>query len=320
MKYSKKELGFILYNNRSVKGVVNNFLSDNINFKKLIEIENKFEWVKSFFYEDKVVEIDPKLLNIEKDDEIILPEQLRELENLFKSNIGKYSESECEFLKNRKIPLEVCDKWGFLGLSNFKDKEQLRRIGATLHPVLDGFLQDGISEGGIVQPLYKDGKLVNCSIRRISDSGKLKYTLAVPDIPLWGIDDCFEEEVWICEGIFDMICLRELGIKAITPSSAIWSSIQLYQLIELKPKNIVIFCDNDEVGLKSGMVLNKFFNLMGVDSVNVKSKSAKDACEHFWEKELSFDQIEPVKITKDILVKNADQSFDFLKYLTDRKF
>jgi len=320
MKYSKKELGFILYNNRSVKGVVNNFLSDDIDFKKLIEIENKFEWIKSFFYEDKVVEIDSNLLNIEKDDEIILPEQLQELEYFFKSNIGKYSESECQFLINRKIPLEVCNKWGFLGLSNFKDKEQLRRIGATLHPVLDGFLKDGISEGGIVQPLYKEGKLVNCSIRRISDSGKLKYTLAVPDMPLWGVDDCFEEEVWICEGIFDMICLRELGIKAITPSSAIWSSIQLYQLIELRPKNIVIFCDNDEVGLKSGMILNKFFNLMGVPSVNVKSKSVKDACEHFWEKKLSFDQIEPIKITKDMLIKSADQSFDFLKYLTNRKF
>lgn len=320
MKYSVEDLGFIIYNNRSVMGVVNNFLDDNINFKQLIEIERKFEWVKSIFYQDKVIEIDSRLLNLEGEDEVILPEKISELTDFFKSNIGKYSESEKQFLENRNIPLNICDKWGFLGLSNFKDQEQLRRIGATIHPILNGFLEDGISEGGIVQPLYQNGKLVNCSIRRISDVGKLKYTLAVPDLPLWGLDDCFEEEIWICEGIFDMICLRELGIKAITPSSAIWSSIQLYQLIELKPKNIVIFCDNDEVGLKSGMILNKFFNLLNIPSVTVRSKFAKDACEHFWERGLSFEEIEPIKITKDMIMKSEDESFDFLRYLSSRKF
>ena len=218
MKYSVEEIGFILYNNRSVSGTISNFLDKSMDPMKLIRIERKFDWVKSLYANlEKMVEVDLSLLNPEADDEIITPKQLSELTDFFKTNIGKYSDKEKEFLTNRKIPIEVCNKWGFLGLSNFTDKEHLRRIGATCHPILRSFLQDGIEEGGIVQPLFKNGILVNCSIRRISDVGKLKYTLAVPDTPVWGLDDIEGEEVWICEGLFDMICLREMGVKAVSP-------------------------------------------------------------------------------------------------------
>jgi len=321
MKYSIEEIGFILYNNRSVEGTIKNFFDPNINPLKLISLEKKFDWSKSLYANlEKMVEVDLSLLNPEADDEIVTPEQLAELTEFFKSNIGKFSDNEKTFLINRKIPLEVCEKWGFLGLSNFTDKEHLRRIGATCHPILQSFLKDGIDEGGIVEPLFKDGKLVNCSIRRISDVGKLKYTLAVPDVPVWGLDDIEEEEIWICEGIFDMICLREMGVKAVSPSSAMWSGIQLYQLIEKKPKNIVIFTDNDRVGLKTGLVMNKFFNLMGIPSITIHSKVAKDATEHFWERELTFEELELIRITKEMVEEKNDNSFDFLKYLQKRKF
>ncbi len=321
MKYSIEEIGFILYNNRSVNGTISNFLDKNMDPMKLIRIERKFDWVKSLYQNlEKMVEVDLSLLNPEADDEIILPEQLEELTDFFNTNIGKYSDKEKEFLINRKIPLEVCNKWGFLGLSNFKNPEHLRRIGATCHPILRGFLQDGIEEGGIVEPLFKDGKLVNCSIRRISDVGKLKYTLAVPDVPVWGLDDCQDEEVWICEGLFDMICLREFGVKAVSPSSAMWSGLQLYQLVDKNPKNVVIFCDNDRVGLKTGLVMQKFFNLMGIPSITIHSKDVKDACEHFWEKDLTFDELEPIQITREMVEDKDDNSFDFLKYLQKRKF
>ena len=321
MKYSVGEIGFILYNNRSVKGTISNFLDKSMDPIKLIHIEKKFDWVKSLYADlDKMVEVDISLLNPEADDEIITPEQLFELTDLFKTNIGKYSEKEQEFLTNRKIPIEVCNKWGFLGLSNFKDKEPLRRIGATCHPILRSFLQDGIEEGGIVQPLFKDDILINCSIRRISDVGKLKYTLSVPDTPVWGLDDIEGEEVWVCEGLFDMICLREIGVKAVSPSSAMWSGLQLYQLVDKNPKNIIIFCDNDRVGLKTGLVMQKFFNLMGIQSVTIHSKLVKDACEHFWERGLSFDELEPIKVTKEMIEDKSDNSFDFLKYLQKRMF
>lgn len=321
MKYSIEEIGFILYNNRSVKGTISNFLDKSMDPIKLINIEKKFDWVKSLYSNlEKMVEVDLSLLNPESDDEIVTPNQLSELTDFFKTNIGKYSEKEKEFLINRKIPIDVCNKWGFLGLSNFTNKEHLRRIGATCHPILSSFLQDGIEEGGIVQPLFKDDILVNCSIRRISDVGKLKYTLAVPDVPVWGLDDIEGEEVWVCEGLFDMICLREMGVKAVSPSSAMWSGLQLYQLVDKNPKNIVIFCDNDRVGLKTGLVMQKFFNLMGIPSVNIHSKITKDACEHFWEKDLTFDELEPIKVTKEMVEDKDDNSFDFLKYLQKRRF
>ena len=41
--YTKEELGFILYNNRSVNGSVNNFIPNTINPFKLIKIEKEFE-------------------------------------------------------------------------------------------------------------------------------------------------------------------------------------------------------------------------------------------------------------------------------------
>lgn len=321
MKYSIEEIGFILYNNRSVNGTISNFLDKSMDPIKLIHIEKKFDWVKSLYANlEKMVEVDLSLLKPEADDEIITPEQLSELTDFVKANIGKYSDREEEFLINRKIPIEVCNKWGFLGLSNFTDSEHLRRIGATCHPILRSFLKDGIEEGGIVQPLFKDGILVNCSIRRISDVGKLKYTLAVPDTPVWGLDDIKGEEVWICEGLFDMICLREIGIKAVSPSSAMWSGIQLYQLVDKNPKNIVIFCDNDRVGLKTGLVMQKFFNLMGIPSITIHSKEVKDVCEHFWERSLTFDELEPIQITREMVEDKDDNSFDFLKYLQKRKF
>lgn len=321
MKYSIADLGFIVYNNRSVNGTVKNFLDPNINPIKLIEIEKKFEWVKSIYSNlEKMVEIDTSLLDMEADDEIVYPEDLFKLTDFFKEHSGKFSPDEQEFLINRKIPLDLVKSWGFLGLSNFTNKSDLVKIGATCHPILKTFLKDGIDEGGIVQPLFRNDKLVNCSIRRIRDVGKLKYTLAIPDVPVWGIDDIEGEEIWICEGLFDMITLRHFGVKSVSPSSAMWSGIQLYQLLEKKPKNIVIFSDNDRVGLKTGAIMKKFFNLAKIPSLTVRSKYCKDASEHFFERGFGFDDLEYVNITIDMIDKKNDNSFDFLKYLQNRKF
>lgn len=322
MKYTIEQLGFILYNNRSVEGVVQNFLDPAINPFRLIQIEKKFDWCKSLYSNlEKMVEVDLSLLNPDSDDEIVTPEQLESVSELTLSNLGKFSNVEKDFLIKRNITDSIIDKYQILGLSQFTDKEHLRVIGATCHPILQSFLKDGIDEGGIVFPLFKDGKLINCSIRRITDVGKLKYTLAVPDTPVWGLDDIDEDsEFWICEGLFDMIALREQGIKAVSPSSAMWSGIQLYQLLEKKPSKIVIFCDNDRVGLKTGLVLNKFFNLYQIPSVTIHSKNCKDAAEHFFENNYSFDDLESIRITREMVEEKNDNSFDFLKYLQKRKF
>lgn len=314
MKYNIEEIGFILYNNRSNRNITK-FIDPNIDLIKLIEIEKKFNWSKSL-YEDieRTVNININELNIESDDIEILPEQLSNLDKLFKSNIGKFSEKELDFLSKRKIKIEMATKYKFLGLSNFKNEKELEIIGATTHPLLKGILPDGIEDGGIVQPLFVNNTIKNCSIRRISDVGKLKYTIAIPDISVWGLDEVdLNEEIWICEGILDMIALQEMDIKAISVSSAMWSTIQLYQLINKKPKNIVIFADNDRVGIKTASILNSFFNLMMIPNIVVISEIAKDAFEHFNEKGMDFTKISPIKITKDMILSMEDNSFNFLE-------
>lgn len=321
MKYNIEEIGFILYNNRSNRNITK-FIDPNIDLIKLIEIEKKFNWSKSL-YEDieRTVNININELNIESDDIEILPEQLSNLDKLFKSNIGKFSENELDFLSKRKIKIEMATKYKFLGLSNFKNEKELEIIGATTHPLLKGILPDGIEDGGIVQPLFVNNIIKNCSIRRISDVGKLKYTIAIPDISVWGLDEIdLDEEIWICEGILDMIALQEMNINAISVSSAMWSTIQLYQLINKKPKNIVIFADNDRVGIKTASILNNFFNLMMIPNIVIISEVAKDAFEHFNERGMDFTKISPIKITKDMILSMEDNSFNFLEYLKNRKF
>lgn len=322
MKYTVEQLGFILYNNRSVDGVVKNFIDKTIDPNKLIDIEKKFDWCKSLYSNlEKMVEVDLSLLDLNGDDEIVTPIEISGLSNIVTSNIGNFSDSEMKFLTNRNINGEVISKYNLLGLSNFNNREHLRIIGATCHPILKTFLKDGINEGGIVFPLFENNELVNCSIRRITDVGKLKYTLAVPDIPVWNIDNIkVGDEVWICEGIFDMIALVENGFKAVSPSSAMWSGIQLYKLVDKKPGKVTIFCDNDRVGLKTGLVLTKFFNIVGIESKTVHSKFCKDAAEHFFEKRYKVDDLEDIKIDKKMIEDKNDNSFDFLRYLQKRKF
>ena len=322
MKYTVEQLGFILYNNRSVDGVVKNFIDKSIDVNKLLDIEKKFDWCKSLYSNlEKMVEVDLGLLDPDGDDEIVTPIQISELSDLVLSNIGRFSVNEKYFLTNRNINSEIIEKYQLLGLSNFTNREHLRIIGATCHPILKTFLKDGIEEGGIVFPLFENGKLVNCSIRRITDVGKLKYTLAVPDIPVWNLESIKEgDEICISEGIFDMISLIENGFKAVSPSSAMWSGIQLYKLLDKKPSRVTIFCDNDRVGLKTGLVLSKFFNLVGIESKTIHSKFCKDAAEHFFEKEYRIDDLEDIKIDRKMIEDKDDNSFDFLRYLQKRKF
>jgi hypothetical protein len=320
MNYSKKEIGFILYNNRSPEMISKNIDKD-INPYELIKIEKEFDWAKSIFDDlENFVEVDISLLSPNSEDVIYTSNQIKEITEYINSRIGKFSEKESDFLRKRSIPQTIIEKWKIFGISSIDDKEILKKIGATAHPILKPFLEDGIEEGGICQPLFINSEFVNCSIRRISDIGKLKYTLAVPDVPVWGLDDIEGEEVWICEGLFDMMVLREIGVKAVSPSSAMWSGIQLYKLLEKKPSKIIIMVDNDRVGLKTGLVLTKFFNLRRIPSITVHSTSCKDASEHFLEKNLTFDDIKPIKITRSMVDSKKDDSFNFLKYLQTRKF
>lgn len=324
--YTKEELGFILYNNRSVKGVVSNFLP-SLNPITLIRIENQLKECKSNWQDDnRMVEVNQKELDLTAEDIVITKKDLESLTDIITDNIGMLSQEEYNYLEKRGLGEKTILSWDLVGLSNFKDPEHLKILGATIHPVLKPILEDAIEGGGIIIPLFdKNNKLVNCAVRKIGieSNGKtrtLKYSLACPDIPVWGLDKFTEgKEVWITEGIFDTMALKNLGKNAVSCSSAMWSGIQLYKVLEKKPESIIIFSDKDEVGLRTSAILKDFFELNNIPTKILISKVAKDPAEHYFQKNKYLDDLLKINVTKEMLETYKDNSFNFLNYLKNRK-
>lgn len=315
MTYSITELSFILYNNRSLD-MVSAFIG-NPNPYEILEIERKLEWCQMTPIQ-KQIEVNISKLDSTADDIIVTPIQIAELTTIIRNNSGKFSEKEKKFLTDRGINDNIIDEYNILGLSSLTNEEHLKRIGATSHPVISPVVKDGIEGGGIIIPLFENNVLRNCAIRRISDIGKLKYTLAVPDVPVWGMEDF--DEVWITEGIFDMMALHSKGVKCISVSSPMWSSIQLWKLLCKKPSKINILVDNDKVGYRVGKTLNRFFNLNGIISKTYHSPFGKDAAEHVFELGKGIEDFKELEITEDLINDQKDQSHNFLDHIQNRKF
>lgn len=323
--YSKEELSFILFNNRSVNGVVRNFLPTNVNPYKLISLEDNFEKIKSMYNTTKLIEVNSKELDLSSKDEIVTKKQLEDLTDLILENVGSFNEREYDYLINRGVGEMTILSNKLLGLSAIKDKEHLRILGATVHPILRNFLDDGLKGGGIIIPLFENNRLVNCSIRKISlensDTKTLKYSLACPDVPVWGLEQIEEDtEIWLTEGIFDMIAVNKMGKNGVSCSSAMWSGIQLYQVLQKNPSNIVIVADNDSVGLRTASILKDLFEYYLIQTRVVVSKFAKDAAEHYFQKTRNLSDFIEIDITDDMIISTNDDKFDFLKHLKNRTF
>lgn len=322
MRYTKHDLTFILFNNRSVEGVVKNFISQfDINGFDLIKLEQKLDWCKKLYEKDqKFVEINLNELDINASDITVTPEDIDLIQDqVFNAHIN-LSGIEYEYLTNRGIKDSIIAEWKIGGLSNVTDIKSLEVLNATCHPVLKTILEDGLDGGGIIIPLIKDDRVVNVAIRKLSDVGKLKYSLAIPDLSVWGLDDINSgDEIWICEGLFDMMALRSCGAKAVSVSSAMWSGPQLYQLLKSNPGKINILADGDQVGKRTAKILQRFFNLSGIDSQTYLCPDSKDASEHIFEKDQLIESISQIDITKE-MIEVEDQSFNFLKYLKNRSF
>jgi hypothetical protein len=319
MNYTNEELAYILYNNRSVKGVVKNFLPKDIDTKILLEVEKKLNWVKKIYNNfERFIEIDKSKLNLDSEDVQLKISDISCLSTQIFENTGKFSDTESKFLNSRGINEDIINQYSLSGVSFIQDHDILNKLNFSLHPLLNTFLDPNFPEEGIIIPLFESGILKNCTIRKISSVGKLKYSLAIPDIDVWGLEKEMDE-VWICEGLFDMMSLKSIGLNAVSVSSAMWSSIQLYRLLESKPSSINILCDNDQVGWKTGAILSKFFNLCGIRNKTWHCKSGKDAAEIIFERKLDLSDIEPVSINREML-NFQDNSFDFLQYLSSREF
>jgi hypothetical protein len=323
MDYTISDLAFILYNNRSVNGVVKNFLP-KLNPLILSRLEIDLSKIKSEWdVDEKMVEVNINEFNLDVEDVFVTKEQLSKLTDIFLGNIGKFSDSEKTYLSNRGITDEIITKNKIFGLSNIKDINHLQIIGATCHPTLSNFLDDGIEWGGIIIPLFdQSGILSNCAIRKINSHKSLKYSLACPDIPVWGLEDIedYSEEISLCEGLFDSMALRELGKKSVSCSSAMWSGMQLYQIVVKKPRKITIYSDKDKVGLRTSGILRDFFNKYNIEVEILVSKFTKDPAEHYFELSLGLNDFESVNVDKSITETLNDDSFNFIEYLKNRYY
>jgi len=316
----QEDYPFILYNNRSIDGVVKNFINwKDYDANKIVEIEKRLESLQLRYNQGKQIAIDKEELNLKAKDVSYGLNDIKDLSA--KINDVKILPKDREWLNNRGINDDLIEIMDLKSLSYFTDKKELEILGCTVHPLLENMLDDGLEEGGIIIPLFDKGKLVNCTVRKLSDIGKLKYTQACPDIDVWGLNTIKEgKEAWITEGIFDCGALYQQGAPSASVSSAMWSSLQLYKLMEKKPSEIFIFADNDQTGLRCARILQLLFIGFGIPTQTVISKKAKDPAEHFLEKKLDWSGVEKINITTDMILSKQDQTFNFTKYLKTREF
>ena len=114
-------------------------------------------------------------------------------------------------------------------------------------------------------------------------------------------------------------CSSEQNKKCITASSCNLNDYQYFQIINKRPKLVNIFTDNDTSGYKSALTSKKLFWLNGINCKIYASTIAKDAAEHFFEKNSNWNYVNEINITKDMLIRE-NNDIDFLKYLQNREF
>lgn len=314
--YSVEQIDHIIYNNRTFEGVVKNFMPKLglLDLNLLLEIGNQVKFANRIVNRDSSIIIDKEKIDLDVPDIELYPEQLQNI----KISSRNFNNAELELLKRKNIPKHIIEEYDISPLSQFKDTKILEILGVTTHPTLKRLIGDGISDGLII-PLYKEDKLINTVFRKTNDLTKLKYGITVPSLNFWGDTDYQLDEIWLCEGLFDMMALREQGKKSISASSCALNDYQYFQIIKNRPRLVNIFTDNDVSGYRSAMKSQKVFGLNGIQSKIFSSKIAKDAAEHFFEKQSSWSQIDEIVITKS-MIDREDNQVDFLKYLEERKF
>ena len=314
--YSVEEVNHIIYNNRTFDGVVKNFMPklNHNELSLLLEIGNQMKFVNKLVNKESSIIIDKQKIDLDLHDIEVTSEQLEKI----KISSRDFNEIELDLLKKKCIPNHIIEEYDISPLSQFKDIETLKIIGVTTHPTLERLLGDGISDG-IIIPLYNEGKLINTVFRKTNSLTRLKYGISVPDLDFWGDEILEGDEIWLCEGLFDMMAIRDQNKKCISASSCSLNDFQYFRIISKRPRLVNIFTDNDASGYRSALKSKKIFGLNGIESKIYSSKKAKDAAEHFFELKLDWNFIEEIKITNE-MINRDDNILDFLKYLEERNF
>lgn len=321
-----EEKTFVLFNNRSIDHVMR--FVDRSDPHRLASLEDKLAWVSAQYSEHRVVEIDASMVDETAPDVTYTAEDIAAAEGMVRianewllepTHVGDMGHGEeRDWLLARGIPVEVMEKYCLGSLSSLPD-DYLDVLGVSCHPALTKLL-DASRGIGVIIPLFRDGKLVNCTTRRIDDLGKLKYTQAVPEVHVWGLESIRPGcRVYIAEGLFDMMALHCLGLCAVSVSSAMWSGPQLLALLKALDHNHVhIVADNDSPGLRCAEILRRVIEMHGVHARTVRCVVGKDPAEMYFERYRA--EFEEVRITREMIASADDTSFNFTDYLKNREF
>ena len=320
----EQDIPFILYNNRSLRGVTARFFPYlGLDPFGVVRAERVFRAADRTFPVHRMLEVDRSDLALDCRDVSYGPADLALASDLVSAahehllNGG----AELEWLSGRGVDERAVRRYGLGSLhyvGRHASERELDVLGISLHPMLSLLMRDDLDAGGVLFPLYGTAGLMNLTVRRISDVGKLKYTQSCPELHVWGVDDG-SGPVWVCEGLFDMMALHRLGQSAVIASSAMWSVPQLMQLEQLAD-DFCIFADNDKVGIRSAAVLQSFLIARNKRACIYVSSHAKDPAEHVLEMGLGLDCVKPLVVTPGSLEQYPDQEFNFTRYLKNRRF
>lgn len=320
---NKEKANFIIYNNRS-KDLVSRFLP-KFNIKDFLELENRYKFISSLYKSpyNTDIKFNKHAFDFNYKDILFDDKSLISLQNKILSASDEIVNSEeLKYLENRGITKEIINEYKIAHLSYGFDGDELDIMGASLHPLLRKIFNNEIDKG-IIIPLFESGELKNVIIRRLSN-GPLKYSFAVPEIDIFGLDNInIGDEIWITEGIFDLMAIkRNISKKVVSVSSASWSSIQLMKLILKNPKAINIFSDYDYTGLRTSSILQRFFKMYNIPCRVYISSKVKDPAEHFFENRYTIDDVEEIGITEELLElfepDEQEKMKDYIFYLKNR--
>ena len=332
IEYTNEELIYIVYNNRSLTNVIYNFMP-KFNVKDLMtlkKIENDLKYAVSLFLPNRDMELDIKDIDVTAKDIKVTPEDIKSRTQLILDAHKNLNGDELQYLKNRGISDEIIEKAKLGSMSYITDEVDQDILGISTHPIMRNIFDRGIKGGGIIIPLFnKSGELINAGFRKLSDYNKYKYTHTCTDMFVWGLDNIEKDDiVWVVEGSLDKYVLESVlpeGSKVVSISSASMSPIQYLKIINKRPSKINVICDNDQVGFRTGGIIQKIFHLNRIVCSTFYFDGSKDISEHFLEKNGEIFDLIKVNITKEF-INEQKSSFDdrisrnFFDYLQNREF
>jgi hypothetical protein len=339
MKVTQDDARFVLYNNRSLNGVTLNFLwSLQLDPRRLYALDRDLARCNNAYKEESTLQVNMSDLVIGAPDIEYAPADVLACSDVVADShdallnpVSDDEVSERAWLEDRGFGSYHISEYRLGSLSrliSLATSRQLEVLGISRHPMLSNLIDDDLSGGGILFPLYDQGALINLTTRRISDVGKLKYTQSCPDMHVWGLSEqCKQHPTWVCEGILDKIAVdgsvspfSPKGVsQAVSVSGAMWSTPQLLQLIDGTGEHVNIFADNDRVGLRSAAVLKMLLEMHGKRCDTYVSRYCKDAADHFTAGH-GWGDVVRIDITQDTIGGSPNMEFNFTKYLKERKF